>query len=118
VFFGLNVSNTGAVKLAAFVRVFARKVTGLPRLRALTCYDIVRSITIFAREYIGCWPSDIVRNEYFLYSDIAAFSFVFETKGRCCKKFPSPKLFQFNYLVTLKFFIIAFAIFNLFPKKK
>jgi len=32
-----NVSNTGAVKLAAFVRVFAQKVTTLPRPCALTC---------------------------------------------------------------------------------
>ena len=35
-----NASNTGAVKLAAFVRVFAQKVTALPRPRALTCYEI------------------------------------------------------------------------------
>jgi hypothetical protein len=32
-----NASNTGVVKLADFVRVFAQKVTALRRPRALTC---------------------------------------------------------------------------------
>jgi hypothetical protein len=36
-FYSLNASNTGVVKLAAFVRVFAQKVTALPRPRALNC---------------------------------------------------------------------------------
>ncbi|WP_232525330.1 hypothetical protein, partial [Motilimonas pumila] len=33
----INASNTGVVKLAAFVRLFAQKMTALPRPRALTC---------------------------------------------------------------------------------
>ena len=33
-----NASNTGVVKLAAFLCVFAQKVTALPRPSALTCY--------------------------------------------------------------------------------
>jgi antitoxin ParD1/3/4 len=40
------------VTLAAFVRVFAQKVTALPRPRALTCYDIctiIRYILVFLR---------------------------------------------------------------------
>jgi hypothetical protein len=32
-----NASNTGVVKLADFVRIFAQKMTALPHPRALTC---------------------------------------------------------------------------------
>jgi hypothetical protein len=47
-----NASNTGVVKLAAFVRIFAQKVAASPRPRALTCYEfytIIRYILVFWR---------------------------------------------------------------------
>ncbi len=41
---GPNATNTSAVEMAAFLRVFTQKITALPRLCALTCYEFYTTI--------------------------------------------------------------------------